>query len=298
MRGLQSKPKDTARKTPAASWLFILLATVSLGCFLSPSLKDFESVPLQAPLYHYTIAHRGSLHQGLPDNSLPALREALRSGVDFLEVDVRQALDGTLYLFHDGSLQRGNFSSPDELKGRRVQTLSADERNSVRLDEAGAIKIPTLKDALDLIAESRSAVLQLDLKGESDELLDSVISLLKQEQRLSRAVIQLKDPGRIERLRSAEPTARILARCKNMQELHRAIDARVEFVELERWITGDAVTKSHEARIAVVFNISAPQYDNYDTWQFFRARGVDSIMTDHAVAAHAAGPARHQASPQ
>lgn len=298
MYWLQSRPKYTTGRTATVSWLFALFATASLGCFLSPSLKDFESVPLQAPLYHYTIAHRGSLHQGLPDNSLPALREAISSRVQFLEVDVRQALDGTLYLFHDGSLQRGNFSSPSELKGRRVKTLSADEWNSVRLDEAGTIKIPTLKEAIDLIAESRSAVLQLDLKGESNELLDSVVSLLRQEQKLSRAVIQLKDPDRIERLRSAEPTARILARCKNMQELHRAIDARVEFIELERWITGDAVTKSHEARIAVVFNISAPQYDNYETWQFFRARGVDSIMTDHAVAAHAAGPARHQASPQ
>ncbi len=277
--------------TRAKHLCFTLLVTVSAGCFLfTPSLKDFESLPLQTPLHHYSIAHRGSLHQGLPDNSLPALKQSIEEGVLFLEVDIRQGSDGTLFLFHDGSLQRENFFSPVELRGRRITDLSADERKSVRLDKGGTLTIPTLKEALNLISDSSSATLQLDLKGESDELLQSVIDLLKREQKLSRTVIQLKDPARIERLRSAEPTARIVARCRNLEELNRAIAARVEFVELERWITGEAVAKCHEANIAVVFNVSAPPYDNHETWQFFRARGVDSIMSDYAVAAAAKKP--------
>lgn len=267
---------------PAKHWNLMLIAMLFIGCTLGPTLRDFESVPLQQPLYRYTIAHRGSLHENFPDNSLPALKEAITAGVPFLEVDVRQATDGTLFLFHDGSLQRDNFTSPLELKGRRVQALSASERGRVRLDQDGTVPIPTLKEALDTIADSETATLQLDLKGESDELLRAVIDLLKREHKIGRALIQLKDPDRIKRIRAEEPAARVLARCKDMQQLEQALAVQVEFVELERWITGEAVTASHNAKIAVVFNVAAPSYDNRDTWEFLRARGVDSLMTDHA----------------
>jgi glycerophosphoryl diester phosphodiesterase len=257
----------------------------SVGCFPTLHLEDFESVPLSAPLHRYTIAHRASLHEGLPDNSIPALKDALAKGVEFLEVDVRQGVDGELFLFHDGSLQKTNYTSPPELLGRSVQKLSTDERRKVRLDAAGTIAIPTLKEALDTISQNRTGTLQIDMKGESDALLNAVIELLKRENKLSRAVIQLRSPERATRIRMLEPLARILARCRNIEQLNQAIAAKVEFVELERWITGEAVEKCHAANITVVLNVAAPQYDNATTWEFFRARGVDAVMTNHAVEA-------------
>jgi glycerophosphoryl diester phosphodiesterase len=248
-------------------------------------LNDFESVPLQQPLHRYTIAHRGSLHEGLPDNSLTALRDSISKGVQFLEVDVRRGGDGELFLFHDGSLRESNFSSPKELLGKSAQVLSADEREKVRLDPNGLIGIPTLAQALSLLNATNTAVLQLDLKGESDQLLDSVVKLLAKEGKLSRAVVQLKHPERIQRIRSQAPHLRVLARVRDMQQLENAIAAKVEFIELERWITGEAVERCHAANITVVLNVAAPPYDNPQTWEFFRARGIDSLMSDHAAAA-------------
>lgn len=263
-----------------------LLTLFVYGCVPTLDLKDFESVPLQQPLRHETIAHRGSLHEGLPDNSIPALRESISKGVQFLEVDVRQGSDGKLFLFHDGSLQESNYASPRELLGERVQELSTGDRGKVRLDAAGRIGIPTLREALATLDVSKTAALQLDLKGESDQLLDAAVKLLIQEKKLSRAVIQLKNPERIQRIRSQEPRVRVLARVRDMEQLEKAIAAKVEFIELERWITGEAVEKCHAANITVVLNIAAPRYDTKETWDFFRERGVDSIMTDHAVLAN------------
>ena len=205
--------------------------------------------------------------------------------MQFLEVDVRRGRDGTLFIFHDASLQDTNFASPQELKGKRVQELTLSERESVRLDKAGAAHIPTLKEALDVVSQTKTATLQIDLKGESDELVQAVIELLKQEKKLARAVIQLKSPERIQRIRTKEPAVRVLARCKNMSQIDQAIAARVEFVELERWITAEAIAKCHAANITVVLNVAAPQYDKQETWEFFRARGVDSLMTDYATLA-------------
>jgi glycerophosphoryl diester phosphodiesterase len=94
-------------------YTFVSLLTLFIcGCARSLDLKDFQSVPLQRPLRHETIAHRGSLHEGLPDNSIPALRDSISKGVQFLEVDVRKGSDGELFLFHDGSLQESNYTSP------------------------------------------------------------------------------------------------------------------------------------------------------------------------------------------
>jgi len=261
-----------------------LLTLSTLGC--APTLDDFESVPLRSPIHRYAIAHRGSLHEGLPDNSIPALKDSIWKGVQFLEVDVRQGADGELFLFHDGSLQESNYSYPQELVGKQVQELSTGDRGKVRLDLAGLIGIPTLKEALATLDANKSATLQLDLKGESDQLLDTALRVLKQEKKLSRAIIQLKNPERIQRIRAREPEVRVLARVRDMEQLEKAIAAKVEFVELERWITGEAVEKCHAANIAVILNVAAPRYDKKETWDFFRARGVDSIMTDHAVLAN------------
>ena len=265
--------------------LVALLMVASVGCLSTLRLEDFESVPISPPLHRYAIAHRASLHEGLPDNSLPALHDAMSKGVQFLEVDVRQGVDGELFLFHDGSLQKTNYTSPPELLGQPIQKLSTGDREKVRLDAAGTIAIPTLKEALDAISQSKTATLQIDMKGESDTLLKAVVDLLKREDKLSRAVIQLRSPERLSKIRIQEPGARILARCRNLEQVDQAIAAKVEFIELERWITGEAVEKCHKANIVVVLNVAAPQYDNAKTWEFFRARGVDAVMTNHAVAA-------------
>jgi glycerophosphoryl diester phosphodiesterase len=205
--------------------------------------------------------------------------------VRFLEVDVRQGADGELFLFHDGSLQESNYSSPKELLGKRVQELSTGDRGKVRLDPAGLIGIPTLKAALATLDTSETATLQIDMKGESDQLLDAVVKVFKEENKVARAIIQLKNPERIKRIRLQEPAIRVLARARDMSQLNQAIASKVEFIELERWITGEAVEKCHAANITVVLNVAAPRYDKKETWEFFRARGVDSIMTDHAVVA-------------
>ena len=65
--------------------------------------RTFLSMPLfaasgAAPLK--VIAHRAA-HAGHPENSLAAVRAGIAMGVDYVELDVRTAADGTLVLKHD-----------------------------------------------------------------------------------------------------------------------------------------------------------------------------------------------------
>ena len=50
-------------------------------------------------------AHRGA-NRYAPENTLPAIREAARLGVDFAEIDIRTTQDGKYILLHDGTLNR------------------------------------------------------------------------------------------------------------------------------------------------------------------------------------------------
>lgn len=88
------------------------------------------------------IAHRGASGSA-PENTLNAVRQALRQGADAVEVDLRQTKDGVVVLMHDPSVDRttngagivGNITYSDiapldagswygaEFAGQRVPTL-------------------------------------------------------------------------------------------------------------------------------------------------------------------------------
>lgn len=67
------------------------------------------------------VAHRGTGHGSIADNTALAVRAALRSGADLIELDVAASRDGEFFCFHDGY--------EAELLGieANLQTLSAAE---------------------------------------------------------------------------------------------------------------------------------------------------------------------------
>src|SRR5689334_494624 len=51
------------------------------------------------------IAHRGD-HTAAPENTLKAFQDAISTGVDYVEVDVRSSRDGELVVMHDATVNR------------------------------------------------------------------------------------------------------------------------------------------------------------------------------------------------
>lgn len=67
------------------------------------------------------IGHRGSKGTH-PENSISSLREAVRSGADMVEFDVRVTRDGELVLSHDPDLQR-THGLPDNIRDLTLHEL-------------------------------------------------------------------------------------------------------------------------------------------------------------------------------
>jgi len=85
------------------------------------------------------IGHRGSRGTH-PENSIPALREAIAAGADMVEFDVRLTSDGQLVLYHDFHLYRTHKSM------RIIRQLTLGE---LRRRTAGSeLPVVTLSQAL------------------------------------------------------------------------------------------------------------------------------------------------------
>jgi glycerophosphoryl diester phosphodiesterase len=88
------------------------------------------------------VGHRGFPRREL-ENTLPSIEAAINSGADVVEVDVQATADGVPVLSHDDNLGR-TFGIP-----LNVRSATWGE---VRKVERGRYRVPTLREALELVA--------------------------------------------------------------------------------------------------------------------------------------------------
>ena len=116
-------------------------------------------------------SHRGDW-RGFPENSLAAIDNAIRMGVDIVELDVQRTKDGVLILMHDGTLDRTTTG-----KGK-IAEVTMDSIAKLKLKNGCAIRtihnVPTLEEAL-LHAKGK-IMLNLD---KADRYFDEVYALMQ-----------------------------------------------------------------------------------------------------------------------
>lgn len=142
-----------------SSPLFLIFSAFSLfepwfyiNVFASTSTSRLEGKKFEI------VAHKGASGMA-PENTLAAFQKALDLEVDQIEMDVRLTKDNKIVVFHDATLERTMRDSLDNpIKGNlHDYTLAElkqynvgmwfDPKDSVLANQ----KIPTLKEALDLI---------------------------------------------------------------------------------------------------------------------------------------------------
>lgn len=114
------------------------------------------------------IAHRGMPHLAR-ENTLPSFQQAIETGAEMIEFDVRRTTDGMLVVHHD----------PDVLCGHEnldICNLTYDELN-IRTE----YHIPTLKEVLSLCSGKIELDIELKEAGYEKEVLDIVMCYYKPE---------------------------------------------------------------------------------------------------------------------
>jgi glycerophosphoryl diester phosphodiesterase len=137
------------------------------------------------------VAHRGAA-MSAPQNSPAAFRQALETGADMIETDLRLSADGEIVLAHDDEIRHPD-GTPVVVADHTLEELR-------RVDLGGGEKIPTLADLLE-ITRNRCAVMA-DLKGEGFE--EKLVGLLHQYE-FTDVIIPGGSPLSRQRIRKLDP---------------------------------------------------------------------------------------------
>lgn len=207
----------------------------------------FLSVPVlaaQAPTPPRVIAHRAA-HAGHPENSLAAVRAGIAMGVDYVELDVRTAADGTLVLKHDA--------------------LAVGDTGLARFDEA-----------LALLAGARTD-LCLDWKAATAEAL---AGSLRRHGMTGRAVVY----GSVERLSALqllEPAVRVMPEAVSVEHLQKTMKTlHPRVVAFDRRDFSDPVIAVAKAAQLDIYVDRLGVDDNEAAWTDAMRRGATGIQTD------------------
>lgn len=98
------------------------------------------------------VAHRGAFkNTGVPENSLAALKEAIKMGCDGSEFDVQMSADSVLFINHDAHIQ-----------GIPIETTSSEVLSAAKLSNGEAL--PTLEAYLKEGIKQKKTRLVLEIK--------------------------------------------------------------------------------------------------------------------------------------
>lgn len=118
---------------------FLLLVTIQLHG------QELSRLPVSKNKL-VVIAHRGN-HENVAENSISSIKDAIKSGADYVEVDLRTSKDGYLLINHDSTVDRmsNGTGKVADLTWAELKKLKLADKNKPGQKEE---RIPLFKDVL------------------------------------------------------------------------------------------------------------------------------------------------------
>ena len=224
-------------------------------------------------------AHRGNTGRA-PENTLTSFKDALKVGVDFIEIDVRTSLDGKLVILHDGTLNR-TTNGKGPLKNKtfiELRELSAG-KSFIEFDKE---RIPTLEEVCQLISRwnfwhRRKTFIYVDCKEVAPKPLLETL----QKYKLANDSYFYGNDSFLLSLKQVFPQARLMPSLRKIEEIQTKIESLhpaafdASFLNL----TQEMVDEIHSKNIRVFTDLLGP-LDTETNYKKATQLGVDLIQTD------------------
>ncbi len=158
-------------------------------------------------------SHRGT-HLRAPENSLPAIRDAILLGADAVELDVRTTKDDSLVLMHDSSVDRTTTGTG------RVRDLTFAEIRRLRFKKESmpgdtvVARVPTLREALR--AARGNLFVDLDWK---DARARDLVRVVRETGTLSQVIFFSRNFAKLDSARLLAPEALVMPRARAASEI-------------------------------------------------------------------------------
>lgn len=265
------------------TWVLIYVAALSMVELIRYLVfwraREVPFYPQERPLY---LAHRG-VPSRAPENTLPAIQEAFRLGMDGIEIDVMETADGELIVKHDHELEGSTEGTGYVWKTpyQSIAGLNAAHRWGDKFPPTG---IPRLVDVLEVLPEHM--IINIELKTRrwvNPGFEKRVVAAIRQHRLVKRTIISSYNPISLFKVRWLEPEVAIGYIWKDTEVpwyikrpfwtclVHpNSIHPSVEVV------TSKQVEQAHRRRMRVnVWTVN-----NRPMVEHLKSIGVDGIFTD------------------
>jgi glycerophosphoryl diester phosphodiesterase len=231
--------------------------------------RRFGSFPVKI------AAHRGA-NRYAPENTIPAIREAVNLGVDYTEIDIRTTQDGRFVLIHDGTIdrttqERGNVR--DKSFGELTK-LSAGIRFGRSFVDS---RLPSFDDGLTALGDTMAVY--LDAKDIAPEALVEAIH----RHHLADRHVVYQSVEYCERLRKLAPEVHTLPPLKHLEQIDEVAATKPYGVDAS-WhiLSEELIAMWHQKGIQVFSDLLGPN-ENIQQYQKVISWKLDCIQTDHPL---------------
>lgn len=192
--------------------LFLSCVSTRTTVELTKTLSEFQNSDAKTVL---VAAHRGA-HNGNFENSIASTKQAIKLGVDIIEVDVRTTKDGHLVLMHDSKIDRTTTG-----KGK-VEDLTLAEIKKYRLKAPdGSISSETVPTFTAFLKETKGKIM-IDVDMKTDNVT-GILSDVKRTGTDSQVFYFDNDYDQLDRIISLDKTAKLMPRAYSYQMADSAI---------------------------------------------------------------------------
>jgi glycerophosphoryl diester phosphodiesterase len=259
------------------------------GCALTLFLSHrwIESVHDDHPAV--VIAHRGA-SAAAPENTLAAVREAIEAGADWIEIDVQESADGTVFVFHDSDFKRvGGPARP--IWTLHDEEFAAIDVGSWKSPAFSAERVPRLTEVLALCKGRAGVLIELKYYGHRQRLEERVVEVVEAAGMVDEVMVMSLSHDGIRKIRRLRPEWRV--GLLSSVALGNVTKLDLDFLGLNaRTTSRQLVRQAHQRGVNVhVWTVNDPV-----DMSTMLARGVDGLITDDPALARKVIAEREDAS--
>jgi len=237
---------------------------------------------LPAPKHRFiVIAHRGD-HTEAPENTLAAYANAIRNGVDYVEIDLRTTKDSALVIMHDATVDRMTDG-----KGK-INDLTLAELKQLKVwdktkSDTQTCSIPTFEEVLKLC--KNKIHIYLDYKNANVQQAYNMILKYSMEREI---IVYINAPTQYNEWRKVAPAMPLMAslpnNVKTVEDLNTFITKTpVALLDGDYSdYTADMVTAAATAGVTAWPDIQSP--GESVNWDKALSLGFKGLQTDHPKA--------------
>jgi glycerophosphoryl diester phosphodiesterase len=219
-----------------------------------------------------SVAHRGGIVAGVPENTMAAFRAAVNQGVDAIEIDLRGTKDGAVVIMHDETVDRTTNGI-----GRVADQTLAELK---RLDAGQGESIPTYEEVLQFLAGT-CVTLLLDIKASPDLDKAKVVRLTEAHDAVLNVIVGTRSIEDLRAFQALNPSLQTLGFIESVEEIEPTVQAGIDIIRLwPEWIHDDPglIKRVHALGKPVWTTAGAATREEIEK---LITLGVNGILSDH-----------------